>query len=134
MLDLETTSMKPDAGAIVDVAALRVRDGQVVDRFESLVNPGRSIIGHQIHGISDGDVSGAPAVGDVIGKLVEFIGQAPVVAHNVAFDLPFITRNLPAGHLVGAVRGLRHPRARVPALPGRRQLQACRPRALRLRP
>ena len=55
--------MKPDAAAIVDIAALRVRDGQVVDRFESLVNPGRSIVGHQIHGISDADVAGAPAVG-----------------------------------------------------------------------
>ena len=96
VLDLETTSMKPDAGAIVDVAALRVRDGQVVDRFESLVNPGRSIIGHQIHGISDADVAQAPAAADVLTKLVEFIGQAPVVAHNVAFDLPFITRNLGA--------------------------------------
>ena len=45
--------MKPENGYIVDIAALRVRDGQVVDRFESLVNPGRPIVGHQVHGISD---------------------------------------------------------------------------------
>ncbi|HET7686626.1 MAG TPA: polyribonucleotide nucleotidyltransferase, partial [Candidatus Limnocylindria bacterium] len=95
VLDLETTSMKPDAGYIVDVAALRVRDGQVVDRFESLVNPGRSIVGHQIHGISDQDVANAPTAAEVLPKLVEFIGSAPVVAHNVAFDLPFVTRHLP---------------------------------------
>ena len=40
IFDLETTAMKPENGYIVDIAALRVRDGQVVDRFESLVNPG----------------------------------------------------------------------------------------------
>ncbi len=95
VVDLETTSMKPELGSIVDVAALRVRDGKVVDRFESLVNPGRSIIGHQIHGISDSDVSQAPTAAEVLPKLVEFIGSAPLVAHNIAFDLPFITRHLP---------------------------------------
>ena len=50
VFDLETTAMKPENGYIVDLAALRVRDGQVVDRFESLVNPGRPIVGHQVHG------------------------------------------------------------------------------------
>ena len=96
VLDLETTSFKPDAGYIVDVAALRVRDGEVVDRFESLVNPGRAIVGHQIHGISNDDVANAPTAADVLPRLVEFIGDAPLVAHNVAFDLPFITRHLPS--------------------------------------
>ncbi len=60
VFDLETTSMKPENGYIVDIAALRVRDGQVVDRFESLVNPGRAIVGHQVHGISTDDVANAP--------------------------------------------------------------------------
>src|SRR5688572_5924595 len=43
VFDLETTAIKPENGYIVDIAALRVRNGEVVDRFESLVNPGRSI-------------------------------------------------------------------------------------------
>jgi polyribonucleotide nucleotidyltransferase len=96
VIDLETTSMKPEIGSIVDVAALRVRDGQVVDRFESLTNPGRPIVGHQIHGVSDADVAGAPPTAEVLQRLVEFIGDAPVVAHNIAFDLPFILRHLPS--------------------------------------
>ena len=58
--------MKPENGYIVDIAALRVRDGKVVDRFESLVNPGRSIVGHQIHGISDDDVANAPTAAEVL--------------------------------------------------------------------
>jgi polyribonucleotide nucleotidyltransferase len=96
VIDLETTSIKPEIGSIVDVAALRVRDGQIVDRFESLTNPGRPIVGHQIHGVSDADVAGAPPTLEVLQRLVEFIGDAPVVAHNIAFDLPFILRHLPS--------------------------------------
>ncbi|MDQ3879976.1 MAG: polyribonucleotide nucleotidyltransferase [Chloroflexota bacterium] len=95
VLDLETTSMKPENGYIVDIAALRLRDGQVVDEFESLVNPGRAIVGHQIHGIADTDVGDAPTAADVLPRLIEWIGDAPVVAHNVAFDVPFLKRHLP---------------------------------------
>jgi DNA polymerase III epsilon subunit family exonuclease len=95
VFDVETTAMKPENGYIVDLAALRVRGGQVVDRFESLVNPGRSIVGHQVHGISDQDVANAPTAAEMLPKFVEWIGDAAVVAHNVAFDLPFILRHLP---------------------------------------
>ncbi|HEY8178531.1 MAG TPA: polyribonucleotide nucleotidyltransferase [Candidatus Limnocylindria bacterium] len=95
VFDLETTAMKPENGYIVDIAALKVRNGEVVDRFESLVNPGRSIVGHQIHGISDEDVAGAPTAAEVLSRFAEWVGEAPLVAHNVAFDVPFILRHLP---------------------------------------
>jgi polyribonucleotide nucleotidyltransferase len=95
VVDVETTAMKPENGYIVDLAALRLRDGQVVDRFESLVNPGRPIVGHQIHGIGNDDVANAPTAADVLPRLVEFIGDSPIVAHNVVFDLPFVLRHLP---------------------------------------
>ncbi len=114
VFDVETTAMKPENGYIVDIAALRVRDGQIVDRFESLVNPGRSIVGHQVHGISDADVAQAPTAADVLPKFSTWIGDSPeaptaadvlpkfstwigdspVIAHNVAFDLPFVLRHL----------------------------------------
>ena len=95
VFDLETTAMKPENGYIVDIAALRVRDGQVVDRFESLVNPGRPIVGHQVHGIGTDDVSNAPTASEVLANFVGWVGETPIVAHNVAFDLPFILRHLP---------------------------------------
>ena len=95
VLDLETTAMRPENGYIVDVAAVRVRDGRVVDEFESLVNPGRAIVGHQIHGISDNDVASAPTAADVLPRLLEWIGEAYVVGHNVAFDVPYLRRHLP---------------------------------------
>ena len=95
VFDLETTSMKPENGYIVDLAALRVRDGQVVDRFESLVNPGRPIVGHQVHGIRTDDVANAPTASEVLTNFVQWVGDAPVVAHNISFDLPFVLRHLP---------------------------------------
>jgi len=95
IFDVETTSMKPENGYIVDLAALRVQGGKVVDRFDSLVNPGRTIVGHQIHGISDADVANAPTAADVLPRFVEWIGDAALVAHNIAFDLPFVLRHLP---------------------------------------
>ena len=95
VFDLETTAMKPENGYVVDIAALRVRDGQVVDRFESLVNPGRAIVGHQVHGISDDDVAGAPTAAEVLPRFADWVGDAPVVAHNVAFDVPYVLRHMP---------------------------------------
>jgi DNA polymerase III epsilon subunit family exonuclease len=95
VFDLETTAMKPENGYIVDIAAVRVRNGEVVDRFESLVNPGRSIVGHQIHGLSDEDVSNAPTAAEALPRFAEWVGGSPLVAHNVAFDVPFVLRHLP---------------------------------------
>ncbi|HEY4768623.1 MAG TPA: polyribonucleotide nucleotidyltransferase [Candidatus Limnocylindria bacterium] len=96
VFDVETTAMKPENGYIVDIAALRVKDGKVVDRFESLANPGRSIVGHQIHGLSDADVAGAPTAAEVLTKFASWAGETPVVAHNVGFDLPFVLRHMPS--------------------------------------
>jgi polyribonucleotide nucleotidyltransferase len=95
IFDVETTAMKPENGYIVDLAALRLRDGQVVDRFDSLVNPGRQIVGHQIHGISDADVANAPTAADLLPRFVEWVGETPLVAHNITFDLPFLLRHMP---------------------------------------
>ena len=93
VFDVETTSMKPENGYIVDLAALRVRDGQVVDRFESLVNPGRPIVGHQVHGISTehAHTNGRP-LAEVVDELrtmleMEWAAGVPVLGHNVAYDL-----------------------------------------------
>jgi len=95
VFDLETTAIKPENGYIVDVAALRLRDGQIVDRFESLVNPGRPIVGHQVHGIKTDDVASAPTAAEVLASFVDWVGDTPVVAHNTSFDVPFLLRHLP---------------------------------------
>ena len=88
VIDLETTSMKPEIGSIVDVAALRVRDGQVVDRFESLVNPGRPIPqeAFEVHGISDDHVKDAPTFEAILPELLEALKGAIPLAYNAEFD------------------------------------------------
>ena len=108
VLDLETTAMKPENGYIVDIAALRVRDGEVVDRFESLVNPGRSIIGHQIHGISRRRRRQVrPTAAEVLTKLRR-VGSARRRWSRTtsAFDLPFIAAPPAARRRLAAERGL----------------------------
>jgi len=71
-------------GYIVDLAALRVQGGKVVDRFESLVNPGRSIVGHQIHGLSDGDVDKAPTAAEVLTKFTLAITSSGVSQRTIS--------------------------------------------------
>ena len=90
VLDTETTGRDPKVADLIEIGAVRVRDGQVVDRFSTFVNPGREIFGAQMHGITDADVAGAPVAREAAEKLLAFIAGAPVVGHNIGFDLGFL--------------------------------------------
>jgi DNA polymerase III epsilon subunit family exonuclease len=91
-LDLETTGLDAARDAIIEVGAVRYRDGEPLDRFSTLINPGRPIPYDitLITGITDRDVIGMPAFGDIAGTLMHFVGSLPVVGHNVGFDLGFL--------------------------------------------
>ena len=93
-IDLETTGLDPLHDAIIEVGAVRLRDGQVVDQYSSLVDPGRPIphLITSITGIRSQDVVGAPAITAIVPALRDFIGQAPIVGHNVGFDAAFLVR------------------------------------------
>ena len=93
-IDIETTGLEPRLDKITEIAALRVVDGAVEGRFVTLVNPGRPL-GERIvelTGITDGMLAGAPAIGDVIGPLVRFCGDLPLLGHNILFDYSFLKR------------------------------------------
>ena len=90
VVDVETTGRDPKVADLIEIGAVRVRDGQVVDRFSTFVNPGRTIFGAQMHGITDADVAGAPVAREAAEKLLAFIAGAPVVGHNIGFDLGFL--------------------------------------------
>jgi DNA polymerase III epsilon subunit family exonuclease len=90
VVDTETTGRDSKAADLIEIGAVKVRDGQVVDRFSTFVNPGRQIFGVQMHGITDADVTGAPVAHEAAERLLGFVGGAPVVGHNVAFDLGFL--------------------------------------------
>lgn len=93
VLDFETTGLSPALGALItEVAALRVVNGQIVERFSSLVNCGIRIPYDitQITGISQAMVNAAPRAADVVPALLRFIGKDALAAHNASFDQKFL--------------------------------------------
>jgi len=97
VVDVETTGTDPKMADLVEVAAVRVKGGKVVDTFSTLVNPGRPIVGNQMHGIKDADVKGKPSPAEAARKIVDFVGDAPFVGHSVGFDIAFIEEALGDG-------------------------------------
>jgi polyribonucleotide nucleotidyltransferase len=94
VVDVETTGRDARMADLIEIGAVRVREGQVVDRFATFVNPGRGIEGLQIHGITDADVEGAPSPRDAVLRFLEFAGTASLVGHNIGFDLGFLEQAL----------------------------------------
>ncbi len=92
-LDTETTGLRPESDAIIEVAAVRFDlEGNVLGTYASLVNPQAPIPAkiQRITGIKQLDVAGAPPLRDVAPRLLSFVQSAPVVGHNVQFDLAFL--------------------------------------------
>jgi DNA polymerase III epsilon subunit family exonuclease len=94
VLDTETTGRDAKVADLIEIGAVRVRDGQIVDRFSTFVNPGREIFGAQMHGITDADVAGAPVAREAAEKLLAFVAGAAVVGHNIGFDISFLDHAL----------------------------------------
>ncbi len=90
VIDVETTGTDPKMSDLVEVGAVKVKGTKIVDRFSTFVNPGRPIVGNQMHGITDKDVAGAPSPREAADQLLAFVGDGLVVGHNVGFDLGFI--------------------------------------------
>ena len=93
MLDFETTGLSPDGGdRITEVAALRIVDGRITERFVSLVNCGVRIPAFitQLTGITQTMVDGAPPASTVVPELLRFIGSDALSAHNASFDAKFL--------------------------------------------
>ena len=92
-LDLETTGLSAANDHIIEIGAVRFRGAETLDTFQTFVNP-HTRLGNFIRrytGITQEEVDGAPSFSRAGGELAAFIGQAPVVAHNVAFDTGFLT-------------------------------------------
>ena len=94
-IDIETTDKLTESAEPVEIAAVRVRQGVIVDELHSLVRPSVAIaIGaSKTHGITDADVASAPRFEEVWPRFREFIGEDLVVAHNgQEFDFPILRR------------------------------------------
>ncbi len=93
--DLETTHADPERCEILEVGAVRVRGGRIVDRFRSLVRPEGPVTAGAsgVHGYTDADLRGAPSFADVWPPFRAFVGGDVLVAHNgQRFDIPVLRR------------------------------------------
>ncbi len=94
--DTETTGTSAESNRLIEIGAVKLRDGSVVDRFQQLVNPQRSVPGQitKLTGISTGMVFDAPTIEEVLPSYLEFLGDGIFVAHNLSFDVRFLNAEL----------------------------------------
>ena len=90
--DIETTGLKVTQEAITEIGAVRLKNGEIVETFQTFVDPERrltpEIIG--LTGITDDMLRGAPKLKDALTAFLAFAGDAPLAAHNAEFDISFI--------------------------------------------
>ena len=93
VLDFETTGLSPDMGdRAIEIGAVRLQHGKIVDRFQELMNPGFRISRfiEDYTGISNAMLSGASPCSEVMRRLADFVGDSNMVAHNASFDKRFL--------------------------------------------
>ena len=92
VLDTETTGLDYTRERIIEFAAVRLENGKVKDEFQTLINPQQHIrkSSMAIHHITEEMVADAPLEEEVLPKILEFIGDYPIVAHNAIFDFSFL--------------------------------------------
>lgn len=104
VLDTETTGLSFKDCSLIEISAARLQGAEVVDRFETFVRP-QGLVPPEIQaltGITNADVADAPSAREAVAALAEFVGGAPVLAHNATFDRTFI-ESVPGGAEVSDV-------------------------------
>jgi DNA polymerase-3 subunit epsilon/ATP-dependent DNA helicase DinG len=93
-LDLETTGLQPETDEIIEIGAVKFRDGHEIEVFQSLVNPHRRIpyLVKSLCAISQEEVDAAPPLSVLAEGLIAFLERCPVVGHNISFDLGFLAQ------------------------------------------
>ena len=95
ILDLETTSLKPNQGAILEIALLKInKSGKILKKFQTLINPNQEIPAQitAITGIQAKDIeqAQAPQFAEILPKIKKIIKDLPIIGHNIGFDLEFL--------------------------------------------
>ncbi|HLY28537.1 MAG TPA: helicase C-terminal domain-containing protein [Aggregatilineales bacterium] len=93
-LDLETTGLDSSTAQIIEIGIVKFQGHEVLEQYRTFVDPERQIPPRitAITGITQDDVRGAPKLADVLPHVVEMVGMAPVIGHNVEFDMRFLQR------------------------------------------
>ena len=95
VFDLETTGFSSKNDKIIEIGAVKIQNGVIIDNFSEFVNPRRPIPYNitELTGINDDMVRDAQAIEEILPRFIEFIGDSVVVAHNAGFDCSFISKN-----------------------------------------
>ena len=90
--DIETTGLNPKYDKIIEIGAVRVRDGEPADTFSTFINPGKSLPERivELTGIHDEDVAGAPYIDALLEPFLSFVGDDVLLGHNFLFDYSFV--------------------------------------------
>ena len=93
ILDLETTSLSPETGEIIEIAAIKYQGNLVTNKFSTLIKPDIEFIPPKITaltGISTAMVIDQPKITDIFEDFLKFVGDSIIVAHNAKFDMSFL--------------------------------------------
>jgi DNA polymerase-3 subunit alpha (Gram-positive type) len=95
VFDIETTGFSPISNRMIEIGAVKVEKGKIIDRYSSFINPDVPIPFEieKLTGINDNMVIGAPMITEVLPEFLEFSKDAVMVAHNASFDMSFIEKN-----------------------------------------
>ena len=94
-IDVETTGLSPVYNELIEVSAIKYENAKKMDTFSTLIKPKKEISASitNITGITNEMVKDAPRLEEVMPKLISFIGEYPIVAHNANFDYSFLQNN-----------------------------------------
>ncbi|MGD9567467.1 MAG: DNA polymerase III subunit alpha [Sedimentibacter sp.] len=95
VLDLETTGFSPNTEKITEIGIMKLQDGKVIDEFACFVNPEKPIPARvvEVTNITDDMVKNAETIHKVFPKMLDFLGDSVLVAHNAEFDINFLKHN-----------------------------------------
>ena len=96
LFDLETTGTSSNYDEVIEISAVKVQSGVIVDEFSQLVNPGKSIpyAASMVNHITDDMVAEAPEFEEILQAFMDFVGDSILVGHNInSFDMKFLYRD-----------------------------------------
>ena len=93
-IDLETTGLNPKRDRIIEIGAVKVRNGEIVETFQQLIDPKQQLEERVelLTGISSKELEGKPAIQEVLPAIKEFLGEDVLLGHRVLFDYSFLKR------------------------------------------
>ncbi|HBY21623.1 MAG: hypothetical protein A2Y24_05470 [Clostridiales bacterium GWE2_32_10] len=95
VFDIETTGFSNQADKITEIGAVKVKAGEIIDKYSTFINPGVHIPEHitKLTSITDEMVADAPSIEVILPQFLDFVGDSVLVAHNAGFDMGFIKSN-----------------------------------------